>query len=178
MLDIRELCRTSHEIAKNAGWLDQPRSSADIVNLFVSEISEALEDFRAHKGLNEIYYEGEKPCGIPIELADVIIRVCEYVETNGLTDEVIAAHFKHEPSKRDRQDPNLASFDRFLFELTKMCVDALRTHDTPLFVVSLAAVLRWINNFSKKHGIDIDKAVKEKEAYNRTRSYRHGGKKI
>jgi NTP pyrophosphatase (non-canonical NTP hydrolase) len=40
-----------------------------------SEISEVLEDFRKNIPINEIYYEDKKPCGIPVEFADLLIRV-------------------------------------------------------------------------------------------------------
>ena len=41
-----------------------------------TELSEAFEEYRHGRGLNETYYEnGTKPCGIPSELADVVIRI-------------------------------------------------------------------------------------------------------
>jgi NTP pyrophosphatase (non-canonical NTP hydrolase) len=53
--------------------------------LLVSEVCEALEEYRSGRGLNETYYtpytnedDGgvhQKPEGIPIELADVVIRL-------------------------------------------------------------------------------------------------------
>ena len=42
----------------------------------------------------------------------------------------------------------------------------------------MADVIIRILDFCGKYGIDIDKAVKEKMAYNETRSYRHGGRAI
>lgn len=196
MLDIRELCKTSHEIAKTAGWLDHPRSNADIINLFVSEISEALEDYRAHRGVNEVYYEYKgqkftkeerdrsveppakdfKPCGIPIELADLIIRICEFMGTNGKTPDFAAVYRSLGFQPKDLYEPSVAGVDRFLFTLTNACVSAW--HEKELYLTPLAGAIRWIEIFSRKHDIDIVAAVKEKEAYNRTRSYRHGGKKI
>jgi len=45
--------------------------------LIHGEVSETLEDKRDNRGDNEIYFEGEKPCGIPIELADTVIRIAD-----------------------------------------------------------------------------------------------------
>lgn len=99
--------------AERKGWnqgLDE-RSFGDWCTLITTEISEAYEDYRAGRGLNEIYYEldgdttgrkytrsevdvitlkyasGEineyhvfKPCGIPIEFADAVIRILHLAE--------------------------------------------------------------------------------------------------
>jgi NTP pyrophosphatase (non-canonical NTP hydrolase) len=45
--------------------------------LLHSEISEAFEEYRNGYGLTEIRFEGTKPEGIPIELADVVIRLLD-----------------------------------------------------------------------------------------------------
>jgi len=52
--------------------------------LIVSEISEALEEFRDGRGLNEIYFKDRKPEGIPIEIADAVIRIFDFCEANGI----------------------------------------------------------------------------------------------
>ncbi|MEC0242005.1 hypothetical protein P4H66_19565 [Paenibacillus dokdonensis] len=91
MKSINELVQAAHENAKSKGWWDEERSFGDIIALIHSEASEALEDYREGYNLGEVYYEGkengnvlrsytkkpgcEKPCGIPSELADIVIRV-------------------------------------------------------------------------------------------------------
>lgn len=129
------LGQLAHQIHGNSvrhGWWETkpgqpPRTFGDVIALAHSELSEALEEFRKGKGLNEVYWvlkgadgnpmlathddmsgvEGWKPEGVPIEIADTIIR---------LLDD---------------------------------CAE---------------------------YGIDIDRAVRIKMAYNETRPYRHGGK--
>lgn len=73
-----------HEYAKSKGWWQDDRPFGDQMMNFHSEISEAWEDWRNHKGVAEIYYEGDKPCGIPIELADVVIRIMDTCEHYGI----------------------------------------------------------------------------------------------
>jgi len=107
-IDFKQLCIDSHQISVDKGWQETERSYDEDTILFHSELSEALEDYRKNLMLNEVYYEYSsdgvknpktytseewaahqkehgvdpynhaKPCGIPIELADFIIRLCQF----------------------------------------------------------------------------------------------------
>lgn len=87
---INELVKEAHGNAVNKGWWVEDRSFGEIIALIHSEVSEALEDFRNGYSPREVWYETKtgvaycnpeernsdwKPCGIPSELADIVIRV-------------------------------------------------------------------------------------------------------
>jgi hypothetical protein len=45
-------------------------------------------------------------------------------------------------------------------------------------IPDLAAALGDVFSFCKENNVDLWAAIDEKEAYNRTRAHRHGGKKV
>ena len=117
--------------AEEHGWHETVPDFGTLLMLIVSEAAEALEDFRNHLEPNKIHYDCQaaneierctmgpgnyckdcrygKPCGIPTELADIVIRTAD-----------------------------------------------------------VAGILK----------IDLAEAIEEKMKYNKTRPYRHGGKKV
>lgn len=93
---MEELIETCGEQARQSGWWDDfPGSLEDVqlgkpltadqhmwistkLLLVISEAIEAHDEIRNHKGLQETYYsDGGKPEGLPSELADIIVRVCD-----------------------------------------------------------------------------------------------------
>lgn len=83
---IRELMILCYERANASGWHDKEITFSDAIALMHSELSEAYEEYRKNRGLNETYNQLEftdeplKPEGIPIELADLAIRLFHYCE--------------------------------------------------------------------------------------------------
>ena len=69
-----------HKLAVTKGWWEEEREFGTLLMLCVSELAEALEEYRAGHDPTYIYHEPAedgfiKPEGIPIELADTIIRI-------------------------------------------------------------------------------------------------------
>jgi NTP pyrophosphatase (non-canonical NTP hydrolase) len=91
-LNIFKLQNEVWKIAEEKGWHEGEVSFGDFISNSHAELSEAFEIYRV-KGARsipeiEMLREGKqgnwKPEGIPIELADVIMRVLDFCETSGI----------------------------------------------------------------------------------------------
>lgn len=83
---FNDFMEEAERIATEHGFTDN--TPGEDIALMHSELSEALEDFRAGKSMAEIYYEakadGAKPCGIPAELADCVIRIAHFSKRHNI----------------------------------------------------------------------------------------------
>lgn len=99
MIGINEVAKEIHENAVEHGWWEEKRGFPEILALVHSEVSEALEEYRNGREPTEVYIGSNgKPEGIPIELADVIIRIFDYCGYAGI-DIDAAITQKHEYNK-------------------------------------------------------------------------------
>jgi hypothetical protein len=85
---IADLQREIEEWGKEKGWADN-RTFSDYIALFHDEISEAFEEWRNGREETEIYFVQDedkrlKPEGVPIELADEVIRILHWFARKGL----------------------------------------------------------------------------------------------
>lgn len=140
----------AHGNARDHGFHDVARTVGDGLMLIVTEASEAYESFR----------EGSKPAEFRYEE-----KVAAYTQSGApLLDDEGKQAFVALP----RRDPFPKKADG---------TDDVDRPRKPVGVPSeLADIIVRVLDFSGEHGIDIERAVLEKMAYNRTRPHKHGGK--
>lgn len=72
---LNELANEIHATAVDKGWWDTDRGFPEVLMLVTCEVAEAMEEYRHGRHAHSII-DG-KPEGVPIELADIIIRVLD-----------------------------------------------------------------------------------------------------
>ena len=97
-MTISEIQFAVHNLAKEKGWWDNPRSIGDALMLVNCELAEAMEEYRIHGLSKPTYKINDKPEGFAIELADAIIRILDLAEAHNLDIESAILE-KHEYNK-------------------------------------------------------------------------------
>jgi hypothetical protein len=182
---LNDLVVESFNIATEKGWHESERSLSAITLLMQSEIAEAVEEYRKHKGVNEIWYEvhkegsevsistiresGGKPCGIPIEIADMVIRVADYCGSKGYNLEL--------SYDKSIEPAHIYDFEEWLARIN-FTISQAWANTLPGTEFWLALAVKYAFRTASACNIDLWAVLDEKAAYNRTRSHRHGGKKI
>ena len=204
-MNIAELQRKAHAIAKEKGWWDEPRTFGDLIALVHSELSEALEGYRGYRDTRprrwmasgelepghcfaqvdsgEAYLKRYKPIGVPSELADVVIRLADMAEYYrvDLAGEIDALQLEN-----DERDMTGRSFGDWIaglhaslsFALAYREWDGFASAGLPSWDTCLADCVAGVQRMAAHYGIDLDAAIEQKMEYNRGREYRHGGKAL
>ena len=184
-----EVIKAIHENAVAHGWWEEERGFGEIAALIHSELSEALEEYRNEKPF--VYYAGfdafgrkleeahpikpyiVKPEGIAVELADTVIRVLDYFGKIGYTVEELSA------SNPETDDVDEAPYQNFGDFVANCHADVSAAYDDMngernLYLCDCCArIERWF----RRNGLDLEEVIAIKNEYNKSRPYRHGGKK-
>ena len=190
-MNLADLQKEAHAIAKEKGWWDEERTFGDLIALVHSELSEALEAYREHGDVKQHLdyrwapYGHPSLNGVPYELADVVIRVADMAEW--LKVDLAQAREEDEDLGDEKQaylqerlSGNLDSFGEWIAAIHEDVGEAgyhqrnrgdnLGSH--------LVSVIWMVQEMADHYGIDLDAAIEAKMEHNRTRSYRHGGKAL
>ena len=184
-MDLANLQREAHAIAKEHGWWDQERSFGDLIALVHSELSEALEAYRDEVLPSKPHLLSTK---VASELADVVIRVADMAEWYGV-DLTAAAHEAEERYDFDSSFPAHFGFGSWISMVHMHLSRAFEVYAKGDYIdwpsstskdgeqrLQIGAAVRWVQAMAAHYGIDLDAAIAAKMEHNRTREYRHGGK--
>lgn len=195
MYSIQDWQERIHALATEKGWFEKQRPVLELYALMISEVSEALEQVR--HGKPDFYFDDNKPEGEATELADMIIRIFDYVAYQGLDLELLISEQLNiqKPTIRDIQHyvrthvdeyPWIQDFESYPTALESHMLlmlslgNGVRSYKRGAIELETLALAETIFKtayyFSKKQW-DLQEIVSIKFDFNQTRAYQHGGKK-
>lgn len=167
---IQKLAQQITVNSRNHGFWDSGREPPETVCLIHSEISEALEEYRDRPTdlLVVRYREGdEKPEGFGVELADIGIRILDWVGHDGI--KILPAYVgKGELIGHIPRDLAVVHS-----ELSK-ALDGYLSNDNTAMVFRLSRVFWMIVRMARMHKIPLWSLISEKHKFNVGRPYKHG----
>jgi hypothetical protein len=201
-MTVKELMLASHETALAKGWWKkdeqgnlEPRSMAEMFCLFHSEVAEALEAFRDPKhSPGEIWFAGDdlkKPEGLVIELVDLVIRIADVCEAMNVGLDIALSNC--ELSELGRLPHEHETVAEILCDIHEHIVDNGRAwrliEKLYGWIIPAGKGYRSVENLAHVfHRVatvlmlvggpnTFEDCIKLKMEYNKSRSFRHGGKR-
>lgn len=189
------------EVNIEKGWRKEGLEICDFTSNLHGEISEAFEDYRNNKGINEVWYEYNdgivsekkqlpeselymfgnlkkeilgKPCGIPSELSDIVIRALDMIGYYGL-ESYYMEEFEIKISENKLEILINNKFTKNISELHNI-VSSMSSGEH--LVAKVDYLIKHCFVIANENEIDLIEQINDKIAYNRTRPSRHGGKRV
>lgn len=180
-LDWEQVAREAKEIADAHGWNDPPEDDATHAVNVLCELFEAWQLYRAGHEVDEpITCEGagcqmrevcKKPCeqykpyGIAVELADAVLRA---LSGTGCVNPVMKRILE------DREEMALLATQGTLETLVLNCANIATGESVNAYGCIAADIIIWCTD----NNVPLEDAIRQKMEYNRTRPWRHGGKRV
>lgn len=203
-MNINELVNTAHGAARAKGWWDGViRTEEEAAMLVVTEIAEASEAVRNKlpaicqfaatdpamrtPDMTECWNWQLKPEGEATELADVIIRICDFFGwktwdlataiQDGLTwgqaaKDMTITELAKALAEQHSWIGNKEALAAHLY-ITNWAAKLTETHDA---YISLGQCAALTLAYCGAKGLPIEEAINHKLRYNETRPWKHGGK--
>lgn len=220
-----------HQVAVEHGWWEKPLTFSEIIVMCHSELSEAMEEYRAGRPMvycnfsdacdivkREVAHTEEKcagleclrnfpqrkPEGVAVELGDCILRILDYMgrvggDVDGIMRRLRSAAPGGAGAAGGKSLPDLVAGCHYLLSSAYMSqrqaemlgkkkgqkVKPVRTfhpfrvrgferNAREKMVGCILDIMRW----AEANGVDMEAVVTVKHEYNKTREYRHGGKRL
>lgn len=193
-MNLTEFSKEVHQNAVAHGWWDEDRSFEECVVLMHCEVSEAVEEYRNGKPM--LYYEcpshdtrttcpdkydgcqhgknkgcqQRKPEGIAVELIDCLIRILDWCGKEDIDVARMYLNCNHNTICNHNFIP-IASKLHNLLCYSNINYSSYRYE-------SLFYAIRLISGWLETQYVDWQEIMLIKHEYNKTRPYKHGGKKI
>lgn len=186
-MDYNKLAQEIHEDQKKAGWYDEKRSDDVLILLIKSELFEAFEAYRANakiKALTIGYldnllkiskesknlfierFKANVKDSFADELADITIRLLDFAGYKNLTlewSEAVAVEIDYVLLNA------LIDLDCSLTNIY---------YSEEIYAAYIFHLILKVKAIADSQQIDLERHIKLKLAYNKTRSKRHGGKVV
>lgn len=189
-MKLRDMIEKIHENAVEHGWWDGPKPENEIIALIHTEWSEAVEEARRGRPLRyktKLYGMNTravtpldpdygdsfgKPEGAAVEFADGAIRIMDYLGHIGYETEAELETLWKLPNKVPE---DVAGAAAYIHQLTSF---SLRnpTGEASIYPIALIGAMQAALTWIYQRGMDPEEIIREKNAYNETRPYRHGKK--
>lgn len=187
---INEWVERAYRNAVKHGWHEERKEDSHWLMMIVTEVAEAVQADRKnrwmddldksglecvlandyHGGLVEDFYEKNIEGKVESELADICIRMFDFMGVNQFT-------VKEDIHNQSSAYTDL-SFTGVAFCVTERILDIINNmYDRETFLSSILYALNSVFEWSEALNIDLIQQINLKMRYNESREYHHGGKK-
>lgn len=163
--ELKELISEAYGTAVEKGWHETPRAFPEVIGLIHTEISEAYEDVQGLAMWADNAAE---------ELADVLIRIFDAFGAFRLSVLDVYSYSSAYRGSTGSAWSDLAMLHRCV----SLVLECHREHKPDEDIAqAFGVVITKVMAMADMYQLNVKQAVIDKMAVNKTRPYRHGGKK-